>query len=197
MTIETGAGLVTAEVSEDDHVTLNLASPAQFKASMPLTIDGESVRGSYIRVGVPHYVIFVDDDLWERDIEPSGRKVRFHPALGSEGANVNFVSVRDRHSIAVRTYERGVEGETLSCGSGVVSSTAVSALLDRVESPVSILTRSGIELRVEFTRADGTLQGVRLSGDARVIYQSEIAPETLNGFDADWVRNPTEAVPQP
>jgi len=106
------------------------------------------------------------------------------------GANVNFVVVRDEHAIEVRTYERGVEAETLSCGSGVVASVATAAFFGKVTSPVSVLTRSGISLEVRFARDGNELRNVQLTGDARVIFSAQLTPETIEGFDADWARHP-------
>jgi diaminopimelate epimerase len=102
--------------------------------------------------------------------------------------------VRDDHSIEVRTYERGVEAETLSCGSGVVASSVTSALFGKVKSPVSVLTRSGVSYEVAFEIRDGHADEVRLRGDARLIYRATITPETLEGFDPDFVRDPASRV---
>src|SRR5258705_12942833 len=118
-------------------------------------------------VGVPHYVIFLRGELWQQDIATLGRAVRRHPELQPDGANVNFVVVRDEHSIEVRTYERGVEAETLSCGSGVVASSVTSALFGKVKSPVSVLTRSGVSYEVTFEIREGHAEEVKLRGDAR------------------------------
>lgn len=191
MTIETDAGLVHAEVTAEGVVTLALPAPSRFRGERPLRVESETIRGSSILMGVPHYVVFPDSDLWSMDIVPLGRAIRFHPDLSADGgANVNFVVVRDEHSIEVRTYERGVEAETLSCGSGVVASVATSALFGKVASPVSVRTRSGIVLRVAFTREGDAIRDVRLTGDARLIFTAEVTPETMEGFDADWVRQP-------
>ncbi len=193
MSIETDAGIVTAVVGEGTNVTLSLPSPSGFRAERPLRVGEQTIRGSSIMVGVPHYVIFEEGDLWSRDIVPVGRAIRRHADLKVDnGANVNFVVVRGEHSIEVRTYERGVEAETLSCGSGVVAAVAVSALFGKVKSPVSVLTRSGIALQVSFAREGSELRNVQLTGDARLIYRAELTPETIEGFDPDWVRNPTE-----
>ena len=196
MTIETDAGIIGAEV-EGGMVTLALPPPQMFRAERPLNVAGRTVRGSSILVGVPHYVIFLRDELWPQDIEPLGRAIRRHPDLLPEGANVNFVVVRDEHAIEVRTYERGVEGETLACGSGVVASVSTSALFGRVKSPVSVLTRSGVTLEVSFDAGGGELREVRLRGDARLIYRATVTPETLEGFDPDFVRDPTARVAVP
>lgn len=193
MTIETDAGIVGAEVGEGGQVTLTLPSPHSFRPQRPLKVGAKTVQGSYLMVGVPHYVIFLRDDLWSQDIAPLGRTIRRHPDLLPDGANVNFVFVRDEHAIEVRTYERGVEGETLACGSGVVASAVTSALFGKVQSPVSVLTRSGITLEVAFELVGGEAREVRLRGDARQVYRAALTPETLDGFDPEFVRDPATA----
>lgn len=200
MTIETDAGVVGAEITEAS-VTLTLPAPRGFAADRPLETPAGTAEGSFIVVGVPHYVTFVHGDLWSRDIESLGRTLRRHRDLAPEGANVNFVSVASRNEIRVRTYERGVEAETLSCGSGVVASSCVAALLGTVERTISVLTRSGIrylvEMEIDEQEGERSVRQVRLTGDARLVYKSQLTAETIEGFDADWVRNPTADGPRP
>lgn len=191
MTIETDAGIVGAEIGDRGEVTLSLPSPHGFRPDMPLAIGSQTIHGSFITVGVPHYVTFLRDELWSQNIEPLGGAIRKHRDLQPAGANANFVVVRDPHSIEVRTYERGVEGETLACGSGVVASVSTSALFGRVKSPVSVLTRSGITLEVTFEAREGQIDDVHLKGDARIVYRSTLTPETIDGFDVEFVRDPT------
>ena len=107
---------------------------------------------------------------------------------------MNFVTICDEHAIEVRTYERGVEAETLSCGSGVVASVSTAALWGKVTSPVAVLTRSGITLEVSFALDGGELSDVRLKGDARLIYRATMTPETIEGFDPDFARDPAAKV---
>lgn len=190
MTIETDAGVVGAEVGDGGAVTLSLPPPRAFVAERPLRVGAQTIRGSSILVGVPHYVIYVRDELWSHDIVPLGRAIRTHADLAPAGANVNFVTIRDEHAIEVRTYERGVEAETLSCGSGVVASVTTAALWRKVTSPVAVLTRSGITLEVSFAMDGGALSDVRLKGDARLIYRATMTPETIDGFDPDFARDP-------
>lgn len=197
MTIETDAGIVGAEIGEGGVVTLSLPSPYNFRPQRPLQIGETSILGSSLTVGVPHYVVFVKGDVWHHDIVRLGRAIRTHPDLAPDGANVNFVAVRDEHAIDVRTYERGVEGETLSCGSGIVASAVTSALFGKVKPPVSVLTRSGITLEVTFAIRDGHAEEVRLRGDARVIYRATVTPETIEGFDPEFVRDPAPRVAVP
>jgi diaminopimelate epimerase len=195
MTIETDAGIVGAEIGDGGLVTISMPAPHSFRPQRPLTIGDQTVRGSFMMVGVPHYVTFLREDLWSQNIVPLGIAIRRHRDLEPDGgANANFVVVRDEHSIEVRTYERGVENETLACGSGVVASAVTSAVFGKVQSPVSVLTRSGITLEVSFTLRDGHAEDVRLKGDARLIYRATITPETLEGFDPEFVQDPAAGV---
>ncbi|HUP65359.1 MAG TPA: diaminopimelate epimerase [Thermoanaerobaculia bacterium] len=196
MTIETGHAIIEASV-DGENVTLSIPPPAMIEESRPLQLaGGKRVDGAYLVIGVPHYVIFFEgDDLWSLDIEPMGREIRHHREL-PDGANVNFVRIAGSRRIEVRTWERGVEGETLSCGSGVVASSIASVLAGRVEPPVEVLTRSGIVLRTDLARAgNGSVEQIRLTGDARVVYRGKLTTETLRGFDPDWVRQPTAKPP--
>ena len=193
MTLETDAGVVSAEVGEDDRVTISLPPPQGYRADRSLNVGDTTIHGSSITVGVPHYVIFANDDLWDQDIRPLGSAIRRHRELQPQGSNVNFVVVRGSNAIDVRTYERGVENETLSCGSGVVASVAVSALAGKVKPPVRVLTRSGITLEVSMSVENGEPRDVRLKGDARLIYRGTLTEEATAGFDPDFVRNPTRA----
>lgn len=194
MTIETDAGIVGAEIGERGEVTLALQPPHGFRAERPLVVGNQTIHGSFVVVGVPHYVIFLRDELWSQNIETLGRAIRTHRDLVPDGgANVNFVVVRDAHSIEIRTYERGVEAETLACGSGVVASVTAAAMFGRVQSPVSVLTRSGVTVEVSFDAANNYVDNVKLKGDARLIYKATVTPETIDGFDPEFVRNPATA----
>ena len=188
MTIETDAGVMNVDIDEKGMVTLAVAAPSSIELQRPLKIGDRTIQGAYLTVGVPHYVIFLRDDLWSADIVPLGRAIRNHADLQPQGANVNFVAIRDRQSIAVRTYERGVEAETLSCGSGVIASVSASALFDQVTSPVKVLTRSGIQFEVGFTRDADSIRDVKLRGDARVVYRGTMTAETVAGFDPAFLR---------
>ncbi len=190
MTIETGYATVPARV-EGARVTLTLPLPTEIAEEKPLALrDGSTARGAYLMVGVPHYVIWVSGDLWTMDVDGPGSEIRRHPDLPA-GANVNFVKLTGRNEISVRTWERGVEAETLSCGSGVVASSFMSVRLGKAASPLRVLTRSGIRYDVEVGP-----DAIRLTGDARVVYRGETTEETVSGFDPEWVRNPTEEGPR-
>jgi diaminopimelate epimerase len=192
MTIETDAGIVDAELIDDSTVSISIPQPRAFR-SLPLRAGESVVNGFAIVVGVPHYVVVLPGELWEQEIVALGRAIRNHPEMQPDGANVNFVVVRDMSSIEVRTYERGVEAETLACGSGVVASVAVATLIGKVRPPAAVLTRSGVTLEVAMRNESGELRDVRLRGDARLIYRTALTPETITGFDPDFVRDPARA----
>ena len=174
MTIETEAGVIGAEVSEGGAVTLSLPSPRGFEANKPLEVGGRTIQGSFVTVGVPHYVIFLRGELWSQQIEALGRAIRTHRDLAPAGANVNFVVVRNSGSIEVRTYERGVEGETLACGTGVTASALISAKLHQFNSPVKVQVQGGDELEVSFKQSNGGFTDVRLTGPADFVFDGKI-----------------------
>ena len=173
--LETGWAPIEAIVA-DGKVTLRLpdfALPGQ-----PVQISGEGLppMAVPIVVGVPHLVVFVSGDLGTLVVERLGPPLRRHPAM-PEGANVNFVKVTGDNAIAVRTYERGVEDETLACGSGVVASAVVAAREGLVASPVVCETRSGVAFAVSFSEGDDAIVEAALTGDAREIYSAELTEE--------------------
>jgi len=127
-------------------------------------------------VGVPHLVVFVERDLAALPIDRVAPPLRRHPDL-PDGANVNFVEVLSDRRLAIRTFERGVEGETLACGSGVVASAVVAAREGRVRPPVVCDTRSGVSFTVGFTPSDGAISDATLEGDAREIFTAELNEE--------------------
>ena len=179
--IETDQGVLETTVHADEKVSIPI--PGVFHAVMkkPIRIDALSLDGSYAMAGVPHYVVPVKN-LWVNGIEELGRKIRNHPEFQPDGINVDFVTVKARDLVQIRTYERGVEKETLSCGSGCVAAALVLANQGQVDSPVSMKTRSGLVLTVSWESADPEYRGVLLTGDARNIFQGFIEKEAAGGF---------------
>jgi diaminopimelate epimerase len=174
-TLETGWGAIEARV---DHEVVTLSLPAVSPPQDPIPISGRGLPPTAIPmlVGVPHLVVFVRGDLAKLAIDRLGPPLRRHPAC-PEGANVNFVRGAGPNRIEVRTYERGVEGETLSCGSGVVAAAIAAGRQGMAASPVVCGTKSGVDLTVEFQDEGETITRVRLTGDARKIYGAELAEE--------------------
>jgi len=164
---ETDAGLITAEIFSDS-VKVKLYEPKNMKLDLSLNIDKKKYRLSFINTGVPHTVIFVDN-LEKVDVVNLGRKIRFHKKFSPDGTNVNFVKLINSHTISIRTYERGVEDETLACGTGVTASAIISILKNKVKSPVNCITRSGIKFKVFYDMTD-----VYLQGPADLVFSGEI-----------------------
>ncbi|MFN7973495.1 MAG: diaminopimelate epimerase [Acidobacteriota bacterium] len=179
--LETDAGTIEAQVHDDGRVTLPIPGPYDIVSHKPIRVDTLQLEGSFAIVGVPHYVLPVKN-LWKDGIEELGRKIRRHADFEPEGANVDFVTVKARDTVQIRTYERGVERETLSCGSGCVAAALCLARLGEVESPVTLKTRSGIDLTVAWLGGGGDVTDVRLTGDARLIFQGFLEDEAAAGF---------------
>jgi diaminopimelate epimerase len=178
--LETGWAPIRASVTGD---VVALSLPDVEAPGEPLSISGEGLPSTAIAicVGVPHLVVFVSGGLEELPIQRLAPPLRRHPAM-PEGANVNFVQAEGSGPIRVRTFERGVEGETLACGSGVVASAIVSAAEKRAAPPVRCRTASGAVFSVDFEqKTGGGATRVTLTGDAREIFSGELTEEAWSG----------------
>jgi diaminopimelate epimerase len=177
--LETGWGAIDAQVHEDGEL-VSLVLPLLLPPGEPIAISGAGLpaTGIPMHVGVPHLVVMLDgaSDLSALDVAGLGPPLRRHPLL-PEGANVSFVRVIAPDRIAVRTFERGVEGETLACGSGTVASAVVASRLALVSPPVSVETRSGSVFVVDFEDHNSRIAGAVLRGDAREIFTAELTEE--------------------
>jgi diaminopimelate epimerase len=119
-------------------------------------------------------VVVTTDSLDDVDVAGIGREVRLHNKFAPAGTNVNFITRVKNGVFSIRTYERGVEDETLACGTGSVASALVTACKDKVNSPLNIVTRSGGVLTVYFKNDNGRFNDIYLEGDARIIYKGKI-----------------------
>jgi diaminopimelate epimerase len=173
-TFETGAGVIRATF-EEERVTVNLTEPKEFKANQKIPVSEGTIVLHSINTGVPHAIIFVADadNVMVREL---GRKIRHHSHFAPRGTNVNFVQVLGPQSIRVRTYERGVEGETLACGTGVAAAALVAAHIHGFVSPVNVQVQGGDRLQVSFGNASGEFGKVRLSGPADFVFEGKIEP---------------------
>jgi diaminopimelate epimerase len=172
---ETLAGILTAQV-EEKKVKLEMTKPFGLKLDETLLIDGKKQIFSSINTGVPHAVLFVED-LEGVDIVPIGRAIRFHSHFSPSGTNVNFIRLEKGSQLSIRTYERGVEDETLACGTGAVASALIAAFKGLVKSPVSIKTRGDEVLTVHFEIEAKEVRKVFFEGDVHIIYEAEMWEE--------------------
>ena len=171
-TFETGAGVITATFQED-RVTVNLTPPRDLKLDQLVPVSSGKLQVHSLNTGVPHAVIFVPD-ADKAMVQQLGAEIRFHQQVAPKGTNVNFVQVRGPNSIRVRTYERGVEGETLACGTGVTASALVSSVVHRFTSPVQVQVQGGDLLEVSFNRDGNEFKDVKLTGPADFSFEGKI-----------------------
>jgi diaminopimelate epimerase len=178
------AGLIGAEVL-GERAKIRMPQPHSMEIDIHLELNGGDLHLGFINTGVPHALYFAvsQTQLEELDVPDLGRRIRFHRRFQPAGSNADFIFVRSPHDISIRTFERGVEEETLACGTGAIAAALVSAAKDLVASPVGVFTRSGEKLVIHFEKnAQGggvTFSDVCLEGDAKVVYEAELWEETL------------------
>lgn len=171
--IETKAGILEAEIVAKDKVKLKMSKPVNLRLGLKIKINKKNKEVFYIDTGVPHTVLFVPD-INKADVYNTGRKLRFHTYFKPKGTNVDFVSLRDKNSIYMRTYERGVESETLACGTGAVASAVIAHLRKGLKNPVSVYTRGGEVLRIYIEDKHNKINDVYLEGNVKVVYEGNI-----------------------
>lgn len=172
ITFMTLSGTIDASVN-GDVVKVRLSEPSCFVPDLEIYVDGEVVKGSFINTGVPHFVMIVDD-IENVPVKEIGSKIRFHERFSPAGTNVNFAGHPGGAKIKVRTYERGVEDETLACGTGACASALVCGRAGLVSSPVGVITSGGEELFVHYAVAGEDFINVYLEGRVRLICEGEI-----------------------
>jgi diaminopimelate epimerase len=172
VTFETIAGVIAAEL-HGERVTVNLTQPTDFRLDQQVNVTTGTLSVHCVNTGVPHAVIFVPDADTAM-VQRLGAEVRYHQQFSPKGTNVNFVQALGPGFIRVRTYERGVEGETLACGTGVTASALVASQVHRFPSPIKVQVQSGDELEVSFQEADGVFSDVRLTGPADFVFEGRI-----------------------
>jgi len=181
-TFRTLAGPISAAV-EGSTVRVQLTQPHSLEPEITFELaDHTVVSAGFVDTGVPHTVLIVEGKSLETaPVEKLGREIRFHSRFAPAGTNVNFVEVQGSGKIRVRTYERGVEGETLACGTGVVASAIIAAARGLTSSPVRAVTRGGDALEVLLDGVDLAATDVYLKGAAFLVYRAQLTEETISG----------------
>jgi diaminopimelate epimerase len=172
ISFETPAGVISAELT-GDLVRLEMTEPTDLRLNLELGVADENKIVHFINSGVPHVVIPLSriDDV---DVRRKGAAIRYHKMFSPKGANVNFIEKRGGKKIAVRTYERGVEDETLACGTGIVASALIFAATENANSPITVIARGGDELQVGFEETKGQFHNVTLTGPAEFVFEGTI-----------------------
>ena len=175
LSFETKSGVIWAEVT-GGRVKLEMPEPTTPELDYPLEVEEEAFTVSSITVGVPHVVIWVSH-LETSPVFRVGQAIRYHRRYAPAGTNVNFVEQLDDGTFSIRTYERGVEDETLACGTGSVATALIAATKGIAASPAVLHTRGGEALKVYFEGSGDDFRNVFLEGDARVIYEGRLWKE--------------------
>ncbi len=170
VSFETPAGTIHADF-HGDQVRINLSKPFDLALGAELHVLGQPMTVHHVNTGVPHAVVVVDD-LQSVALRELGAAIRFHEHFSPAGANVNFLQVNPPGDISIRTYERGVEDETLACGTGMVACAIVHHELSGTAAPIRVTVRGGDQLEVGFDkRGEGDFENVTLFGPADFTFE--------------------------
>jgi diaminopimelate epimerase len=172
LSFETLAGVIRAEFTED-RVTVNLTEPTDLRLDRQVEVSTGTLSVHSLDTGVPHAVIFVPDADTAM-VQRLGAEVRHHQLFAPRGTNVNFVQCLGPAFIRVRTYERGVEGETLACGTGVTAAALIASRVHHFSSPVKVQVQSGDVLQVSFRVAGARFTDVKLTGPAEFVFEGSL-----------------------
>ena len=172
LTFETPAGVIGAEL-QGELVRLQMSDPTELRLNVPLQVEGEDATVHFVNTGVPHVVVPVSRvDMVH--VRGRGASIRNHEMFSPKGTNANFLEKRSRRSIGIRTYERGVEDETLACGTGVVASALIFAATENIDGPITVWVRGGSDLTVDFERDGQRFRNVTLTGPAEFVFEGTI-----------------------
>ncbi|MEM1295966.1 MAG: diaminopimelate epimerase [Verrucomicrobiota bacterium] len=169
---ETIAGVIQARFP-GELVEIGLSEPFDLQLNQELLVGSERMTIHSVNTGVPHALAFVDD-LENADIVGNGRAIREHTHFAPAGTNANLVQVLGENRIAIRTYERGVEDETLACGTGMVAAAIIHFELSNAPTPIEVTVRGGDTLKVDFEKEGESFHHVKLTGPADFVYAGRI-----------------------
>ncbi len=163
--IKTHKTLVSVKVMSKE-VAIAMESAQEEKYNQTLLVDNKPVSLHSLNTGVPHAVVFVED-LENEELMPLAKQIRHHAAFAPQGTNVNFVKITSASTLAIRSFERGVEGETQACGTGAVAAALSAAKIHGMKGPVTVIPRSKKKLTINFPNPEATLTYVTAQGPVR------------------------------
>lgn len=173
LSFDTPAGLIRATFS-GELVTINMSDPRDQRPPTELDLTGSLLTVHFLNTGVPHAVVFVDD-VESVDVARTGAALRWHPEFAPKGTNANFAQILSPGNLVLRTYERGVEAETLACGTGVCATALIHHIATGAPSPIAVRVRGGETLQVGFQcDANRVFRNVTLTGPADFVFDGEI-----------------------
>lgn len=197
--IKNGKAIFTAnketysgEVIKDGLIKFELKSPKKVKLNFRIKASSQLIRSHFADTGSPHVVIEIEDVLaLPKDLNSKyrniknfpvleiGKEIRYHKDFAPEGTNVNFIQIKSSKEVFIRTYERGVENETLACGTGSVAAAVIASAYKQLKPPIKMITWGGDELIVNFQNVGNRFENVSLTGPVRRIFHGEF---DLNDF---------------
>ncbi len=186
--------IYSGKIINEETIKFYLNEAGDLKLNFNIDAFGESINVSYINTGSPHIVIDIGNilknpdepnsgykDLNEVPVIEIGSEIRYLDEFAPEGTNVNFITINN-DKVAIRTYERGVENETYSCGTGSAASAVIASLKYGIKPPVTLLTRGGEELIVDFERRENKIENLSLTGPAKVVFTGEISETVFHNY---------------
>jgi diaminopimelate epimerase len=172
LSFETLAGVITAKLLGDE-VELEMSPPKDLALGATLRVHGQEQTVHFINTGVPHAVI-VAEDVGKVDVRTVGSAIRYHDHFSPKGTNANFVETQGPRLLAIRTYERGVEDETLACGTGVCAAALIHSALSGDASPIEVRVKGGEILKVGFEKTPEGFAKVTLTGPADFVFEGQV-----------------------
>ena len=176
----------TGLIVNDELIKFNLDSPSKIKFNFRIKAFGQLIKANYADTGSPHVVINIEDiqknpsvpnaffdNILEVPVYQIGKEIRYHTDFSPQGTNVNFVKVVN-NEILIRTYERGVENETLACGTGSVAAAIICSVTDKLNPPITLKTFGGNKLSVNFEVENQRVKNPSLTGPAKIIFKGSV-----------------------
>ena len=175
LSFETEAGVVSGQV-KDDRAKIKMPDPLEIRLDYNIELKSGPMTVCSVNTGVPHVVV-LNETIEDINVFDLGREIRFHSAFAPVGTNVNFICQQKQGYLAIRTYERGVENETLACGTGSIAAALITSCKAKWQSPIHLLTRSGESLTIYFKKDGSIFNDIYLEGDARIIYSAQLGED--------------------
>ncbi len=164
--------------TESDLIKCELGSIKDLLLNKKIQLSNLAVTGHFLNTGVPHFVVF-SDNLPAIDVETLGREISSHNAFLPSRTNVNFISISDNSEVHIRTFERGVEKETLACGTGAAAAAISAHLTMGLSCPITVKPSLGENLEFDFTASQNQILNLTMKGSAKFVFQGKINVSAL------------------
>ncbi len=175
LSFETKAGIVSGQVKED-RAKVKMPDPIELRLDFNIELKSGPVTVCSVNTGVPHVVV-MNESIEDINVFDLGREIPWHQQFAPAGTNVNFICRQKQGHLSIRTYERGVENETLACGTGSIAEALITSCKANWQSPINLMTRSGESLAIYFKKDGSVFNNIYLEGDARIIYSAQLSED--------------------